>query len=275
MEIIESQMEFDLDKSYSHDLKSFIKETAITRIKGFIENFLEKDLKERKNAEFKDFKEEFEEYINCGEVYESDISGFSIEEQIEICQEADDFGILFLENSKITYKELRPMISRDCSFALNQLINRACFDFVCQLEKSMEEMGLTSHQLTDANNLGWMRHEKELEPNHHTQVYCYRCVEGEQEDYMLDESFRVESARDFLSDLSPDEKEFLYHRSNLKVCSNCGEYVSKINNGKCNICGKSKTHERIRCSSNSAEDDKDSFLEMVEKFNNRNDDFFY
>ena len=147
-------MEFDLDQSYSHDLKSFIKDNAITRIKGFIDNFLEKDLKERKKAEFKDFKEEFEEYINCGEVYESDISSFSMEEQIKICQEADDFGILFLENSKITYKELRPMISRDCGFALNQLINQECFDFVGQLEKSMKKMSLTTQQLTDDNNLG-------------------------------------------------------------------------------------------------------------------------
>lgn len=172
-------MVFDLDQSYSHDLKSFIQDNAITRIKGFIEKFLEKDLKERKKAEFKDFKEEFEEYINCGEVYESDISDFSLEEQIEICQDADDFGLLFLEHSKITYKELLPMISRDCSFALNNLINEACFDFVLQLEKSMEEMNLKPWEMTDAINLGWMRHEKELEPNHYTQVYCYRCIEGE------------------------------------------------------------------------------------------------
>ena len=33
------------------------------------------------------------------------------------------------------------------------------------------------------------------------------------EDWMLDESFKVESARDFVENLSPDEKEFLYHRS--------------------------------------------------------------
>ena len=90
------------------------------------------------------------------------------------------------------------------------------------------------------------------------------------ENYMLDENFKVESARDFIGDLSPDEKDFLYNRSNMKVCPNCGEYVSKLYNGKCNICGKSKTHEKIRGTSNNAEDNKNSFLEMVEKFNNRN-----
>ncbi|MHA1647704.1 MAG: hypothetical protein ACTSXH_19335 [Promethearchaeota archaeon] len=51
------------------------------------------------------------------------------------------------------------------------------------------------------------------------------------EDYMLDENFKVEYARDFIRDLSPDEEEFLYNRSNLKVCPNCGEYVSNLYNG--------------------------------------------
>ena len=36
------------------------------------------------------------------------------------------------------------------------------------------------------------------------------------EDWMLDESFKVESARDFIGNLSSDEKEFLFHRSNMK-----------------------------------------------------------
>ena len=89
------------------------------------------------------------------------------------------------------------------------------------------------------------------------------------EDYMLDESFNVESARDFIDDLSPDEKEFLYYRSNMKVCPNCGEFISKIYNGKCNLCGKSKSHSRIRGSSYNTEENKNSFLELVEEFNNR------
>ena len=89
------------------------------------------------------------------------------------------------------------------------------------------------------------------------------------EDWMLDESFKVESARDFINDLSPDEKEFLYHRSNMKVCPNCGEYISQIYNGKCNLCGRSKSHEKIRGSSYDAEENKNSFLTLVEEFNNR------
>ena len=62
------------------------------------------------------------------------------------------------------------------------------------------------------------------------------------EDWMLDEEFRVESACEFLNDLSPDEKEFLYYGSNMKVCSNCGEFVSTLYNRTCNLCGKSDTH---------------------------------
>ena len=37
------------------------------------------------------------------------------------------------------------------------------------------------------------------------------------EDYMLEEDFKVKSAREFTDNLSPDEKDFLHHRSNLKV----------------------------------------------------------
>ncbi len=184
MKIIESQMEFVLDESYSHALKSFIKDEAIERIKGFIENFLEKDLKERKNAEFEVFKEEFEEYINCGEVSESNISDFSLEEQIKVCQASDDFSSSYLEHFNIKSEKI-PMLTRDFSFVLNNMINEEIFDFVCQLEKSMDEMKLKVSELTDANNLGWMAHEKELEPNHYTQVYCYRCIEGEK-DFNID-----------------------------------------------------------------------------------------
>ena len=50
MEIIESQMEFELDQNYSHDLKSFIKETAITRIKRSLK-ILKKNLKNILTAE--------------------------------------------------------------------------------------------------------------------------------------------------------------------------------------------------------------------------------
>ena len=89
------------------------------------------------------------------------------------------------------------------------------------------------------------------------------------EDWMLSEEFRVESARDFIGDLSPDEKDFLYNRSNLKLCPNCREFVSTLYNGKCNLCGKSKTHEKIRGSSNNAEANKKIFLNLVEEFNNR------
>ena len=46
-------------------------------------------------------------------------------------------------------------------------------------------MKLKLWKLTDANNLGWMAHKKELEPNHYTQVYCYRCIEGEM-DFNID-----------------------------------------------------------------------------------------
>lgn len=94
------------------------------------------------------------------------------------------------------------------------------------------------------------------------------------EDWMLDEDFKVESTRDFIGNLSPDEKEFLYHRSNLKVCPNCREYVSELYNGKCNLCGKSNSHEKIRGSSNNAEENKKSFLSIVNEFNTRNNNFF-
>ena len=43
----------------------------------------------------------------------------------------------------------------------------------------MEIMSLELWEMTDQNNLGWMAHKKELEPNHYTQVYCYRCIESE------------------------------------------------------------------------------------------------
>ncbi|MHA1476220.1 MAG: hypothetical protein ACTSRX_09995 [Promethearchaeota archaeon] len=179
MKIIESQMEFDMDQSYSHNLKKFIKDKATERIKGFIENFLEKDLKERKKAEFKDFKEEFEEYFNCGEIYESNITAFPLEEQIKICQASDDFGPSYLEHFNIASEKFPIKITRDFGFVLNNLINKECFDFVCQLEKSMEEMKLKLWELTDANNLGWMAHKKEFPANNYPQVYCYRCIEGE------------------------------------------------------------------------------------------------
>ena len=93
------------------------------------------------------------------------------------------------------------------------------------------------------------------------------------EDWMLDESFKVESARDFINDLSPDEKEFLYHKSNMKVCPNCGEFISNISNGICNLCGKSDTHERIRGSSNTSEENKKFFLSIVNEFNTRNNNY--
>ena len=55
---------------------------------------------------FSNFKEEFEEFINCGEVYESDITDFSTDKQIEISQLADDFGSLcFSKFSKFTIKK--------------------------------------------------------------------------------------------------------------------------------------------------------------------------
>ena len=155
MKITESQIEFDLDQKYSDDLKSFLKNIATTRIKGFIENFLEKDLKERKKAEFKDFKQEFEEYINCGEVVQSDISKFSLEEKITICQFVEDRDMLSLRYSKLSYYNLIPKISYDSGLALNYLINEASFDFVIQLEKSMKEMKLKIWELPQNNSAKW------------------------------------------------------------------------------------------------------------------------
>ena len=180
MEVVESQLEFVLDKSYSNDLSSFIKDTTTTRIKGFIDHFLDTYLNRREEMAFEEFRQKFDEYIyNDARVCETDITDFSTDEMIEICRLADDLGCLSLGNSEVFYDELPRIISKDCCVVLDQLINQECSDFIYKLKNIMEKMNFKISQMTDDNNLGWMRHEKELEPNHYTQVYCYRCVEGE------------------------------------------------------------------------------------------------
>ena len=59
MEVVESQLEFVLDKSYSNELSFFIKETATSRIKGFIDHFLDTYLNRRKEMAFEEFRQKF------------------------------------------------------------------------------------------------------------------------------------------------------------------------------------------------------------------------
>ncbi len=55
----------------------------------------------------------------------------------------------------------------------------------------------------------------------------------------------------------------LDHRSNLKLCPNCREFVSILSSGIFNLCGKSDTHTRIRGSSKTSEENKKSFTSAL------------
>ena len=113
---------------------------------------MEKDLKERKNSEFYEFKDQFEEYISCGEFSESEIIQFSVDEKIEICQLADETGFFRFDFSNISYADLPKMIIRDCCYALRYLINEEAFDLVSEIKKSMEQTRLKLWQLIDKIN---------------------------------------------------------------------------------------------------------------------------
>jgi len=113
---------------------------------------LEKDLKERKDKDFKQFKEEFEEYINAGEVDKSDIINFSTGDKIKICEIADDLGFLQFKNSLISPVNLSQSIISDCCFALNQLVNEEAFDLVSEMKKFMDQTRLKVWQLIDKIN---------------------------------------------------------------------------------------------------------------------------
>lgn len=88
------------------------------------------------------------------------------------------------------------------------------------------------------------------------------------EDYMLDEDFRVESARDFIGTMSPEEEDFLVKQSDMSPCRNCGEWVSKRNlqGGLCTLCRKSSCHEEIRGKSQVAGENYQTFEKLVERF---------
>ncbi|MBA7587823.1 hypothetical protein ES708_29866 [subsurface metagenome] len=149
MKINEFQLKFILDQKYSLKLRSFIEINVIAEIKEFIENFLEKDLSERKNAEFYEFKDQFEEYISGGEFSESETIQFSIGEKIEICQLADDTGFFRFEFSNISYADLPNMIIRDCCYALRYLVNEEAYDLVRELEKFMKKTEFKLWEIID------------------------------------------------------------------------------------------------------------------------------
>lgn len=93
------------------------------------------------------------------------------------------------------------------------------------------------------------------------------------EDYMCDESFTVHSSEEFLNDLSGEERDFLYNRSGMKACSNCGEFVSKLgwNNltKTCNLCSKSEDHKNIRGSGSQATSNINADIDFFKEFNER------
>jgi hypothetical protein len=87
------------------------------------------------------------------------------------------------------------------------------------------------------------------------------------EDYYLDEDFNVESSGEFLDSLDGDELEFLYSSSGLKVCPNCGEFVSHLYDGICHLCSKSDYHREIR--GNNSGDNINRDIDFIKSFNDR------
>ncbi len=82
------------------------------------------------------------------------------------------------------------------------------------------------------------------------------------EDWMLDESFQVETG--FIDSLE-SEQEINIARKYLKPCSNCGEWVSKENicDDICNICNMSENHSERRSMSSEASDNYRSLEQLV------------
>lgn len=191
MKIEEYELKFTLDKSYFYEMKQIIKSNLSSRIEEAINEFLEKKDKKRVKLSFEELKEEYsdldkfqEEFIE--RIYENQLADYdyvlSTSDKIKVCQYIDDIGISFLSTTKeIGYNDIESIISRDCSLVLNSLINQEITDFISHLKKAMEEMGLHLWEMVQENNLGWMRHKREKEPNNYTQVYCYRCIEGEKD----------------------------------------------------------------------------------------------
>ena len=87
------------------------------------------------------------------------------------------------------------------------------------------------------------------------------------EDWMLDDNFKVESASQFLNGLSNEEEEFLLKTSGMKPCSNCGEWVNPKNmqGTLCNLCARSPEHERIRGSCQCASENHESLDSLVKR----------
>ncbi|MHA1675246.1 MAG: hypothetical protein ACTSYI_16670 [Promethearchaeota archaeon] len=87
------------------------------------------------------------------------------------------------------------------------------------------------------------------------------------EDWQLDPDFHVECAGEFFRGLCPEERDFLVNRSNLKRCSCCGEFVTKLEKGgMCYLCSKSGNHSRIRGSSYNARENLESELVCSDEF---------
>jgi hypothetical protein len=87
---------------------------------------------------------------------------------------------------------------------------------------------------------------------------------------MCDKEFRVESSEAFLKGLNEEEADFLMNRSSMKVCLNCGEFVSASNltsEGMCNLCSKSGDHLKIRGGSNRARSNLKNDVQFLKEFN--------
>ncbi len=90
------------------------------------------------------------------------------------------------------------------------------------------------------------------------------------EDYMCDNDFQVESSADFLNNLDGEERDFLYSRSGMKACPNCGEFVSKLqSNGICYLCSKSDFHQSHRGSQSMTTSNMNADIDFFKEFNER------
>ena len=91
------------------------------------------------------------------------------------------------------------------------------------------------------------------------------------EDRQCDENFYVESSAEFLNGLDGEELDFLYHNSGMKICPNCGEFVSKGNftNNVCNLCNKSEDHLYYRGSNQQVSSNYKANIDYIKEFNDR------
>lgn len=87
------------------------------------------------------------------------------------------------------------------------------------------------------------------------------------EDWMLDENFRVESASDFINGLNEEEEHFLIHNSGMEPCKNCGEWVTSkyMKTGICNMCNQSDFHAEKRGMSENASDNHRCLETLVKR----------